>query len=275
MDVMCALHDSDEYGLLRWTLKDIATAIGAPIRILNELVTKGVLKGSDKVLVAPYIYVPRSGRKEGAPVTLVSTQDGPVWYSSRMVKDEYIRTIRGDSTRFGAAPDEAPKTPLGEANSDGSSTSSPSSSPPSGESEAPTLGSSPTKPPVFRPAPEESLTDRFPTANARRIERIQAWINAMNPSWKKRPSWTRMEQQELMGVLRFVDELTDTDWRKLRAYMHCEIPPKEEWQSLKLWQPDQRGQFVRTISDVLGHMDKWETACRRRNITIDLGGEQP
>lgn len=134
MDVMCLLHDSEEYGLLRWPLKDIASAASASMPNLRELVAKGVLKGNDKAVTLPFIYTPRSGRKEGEPVTLVSTQDGPVWYSSRMVKDEYIRTVRGENTRFGAnkddaddalkrAPKLAPKPPFG----DGSSSSSSSS----------------------------------------------------------------------------------------------------------------------------------------------------
>lgn len=99
LEVMCLLHDSEEYGLLRWPLKDIAQAVGAPIKLLNELIAKGVLKGGDKGFDA-FVYVPRSGRKDGAPVTLIQSGTECVWYSSRMVEDEYKRQNSGGVTRF-------------------------------------------------------------------------------------------------------------------------------------------------------------------------------
>ncbi|MGV3727749.1 hypothetical protein [Hydrogenophaga sp.] len=127
LDVMCLMHDQPEYGILRWPLKEIAQAVGAKPADLRGLVSKGVLKGSDTQLDEPNVYTPRSGRRDGEPVTLIPTQPGPIWYSSRMVKDEHVRTIRGESTRFGdesgEAPKHSPKTPFG----DGSSSSSSSS----------------------------------------------------------------------------------------------------------------------------------------------------
>lgn len=127
LDIMCLMHDQEEYGVLRWSLKEIAQAIGCPAALLNGLIAKGVLKGSEEALGEAFVYTPRSGRKDGEPVTLVPTQAGPIWYSSRMVKDEHVRTIRGESSRFsadnGGAPKSAPKTPFG----DGSSSSSSSS----------------------------------------------------------------------------------------------------------------------------------------------------
>lgn len=136
LDVICLMHDQTEYGVLRWPLKEIAQAVGCSLSMLRSLVTKGVLKGDDKRMEEPYVYIPRSGRRDGEPVTLLGTQDGPLWYSSRMVKDEYVRTIRGESTRFsdefGAAPKLSPKPPFG----DGSSSSSSSSSSTSVNTEA-------------------------------------------------------------------------------------------------------------------------------------------
>jgi len=140
---MCLLHDADDYGVLYWPLHDIASAAGAPKKLIKELVDKSVLKGSDKEITEPYIYIPRSGRKDGEPVTLIPVQPGPLWYSSRMVKDEYIRKARGQSSRFGEGNSEAslpsPIPPFGEGKgdtpktvpkpplSDGSSSSSSSS----------------------------------------------------------------------------------------------------------------------------------------------------
>ncbi len=126
VDVMCMLHDSDEYGVLRWPLKDIAQAAGASMAHVRELVEKAVLKGSDKRVDDAYVYTPRSGRKDGEPVILIPTQAGPIWYSSRMVKDEYVRTIRGESSRFGEhmgeAPKPAPKPPFGDGSTSASTT---------------------------------------------------------------------------------------------------------------------------------------------------------
>jgi hypothetical protein len=139
VDVLCLLHDQEEYGLVRWPLKEIAQAVNCTVAVLRGIVSKGILKGADaNEQVEPFIYVPRSGRKDGEPVTLVNAQVGPLWYSSRMVKDEYVRTIRGEMSRFGAgdgetpkaSPKSSPKGGFGEVSSDGSSASSSSSASP-------------------------------------------------------------------------------------------------------------------------------------------------
>lgn len=100
IEVMALMHDSDEYGTLRWQLDEIAQAVGAPPSFLRELATKGVLKGGDKQVPA-YRWAPSHGGKRGSEVVLVEEQPGPLWYSSRMVRDEYKRTKRGIGTRFG------------------------------------------------------------------------------------------------------------------------------------------------------------------------------
>lgn len=127
LEVMCLMHDQAEYGVLRWPLKEIVEAVKCKPADIRALVSKGVLKGSDDSLPEPFIYTPRSGRKDGEPVTLLDIQPGPIWYSSRMVKDEYVRTIRGGDTRFGEesgeSPKRSPKPPFG----DGASSSSSSS----------------------------------------------------------------------------------------------------------------------------------------------------
>ncbi len=96
IDVMCLLHDQAEYGVVRWPLKELAGAVGTTVRKLRNLIEKGVLKGCESgESVDPFIYVPRSGRKDGPPVTLIEAQCGPLWFSSRMVTDEYKRLVRG------------------------------------------------------------------------------------------------------------------------------------------------------------------------------------
>lgn len=116
MDVLCLLHDQEEYGVARWPLKELAQAVGSPVQKLQSLVSKKVLKGADDGQeCAPLIYIPRSGRKTGPAVTLIEQQPGPVWYSSRMVEDEYKRVLRGESgSAPKATPDTSPKGGLGE-----------------------------------------------------------------------------------------------------------------------------------------------------------------
>jgi hypothetical protein len=103
LDVLCLMHDQEEYGVLRWTLKEIAEAAHCKVSELKALQAKGVLKGADKGQTCnAYIYTPRSGRRDGAPVELIPSQTGPIWYSSRFVRDEYVRRNAGAATRFGA-----------------------------------------------------------------------------------------------------------------------------------------------------------------------------
>ena len=106
IEVMCLMHDSEEYGVLRWPLKDLAQAVNCRLQELRSLVAKDVLKGGDDQINA-LIYTPRHAGKDGEPVVLMAEQSGPVWYSSRMVRDEYLLKTRGASTRFGS-PDHTP-----------------------------------------------------------------------------------------------------------------------------------------------------------------------
>ena len=162
---MCLLHDSEEYGVLRWPLKEIAAAASCKLSDLKGLINKGVLKGGDDFLRQPFIYTPRSGRQDGTPVVLIGEQAGPLWYSSRMVRDEYVRTIRGDSSRFSGtpkpSPTESPKPPFG----DGSSPSA-SSAASQGEADRP-----PTRPKkvtfstwleTIKASGERAITDHRP-----------------------------------------------------------------------------------------------------------------
>lgn len=154
IDIMGTLHDSDEYGVVRWPLADLARAAGVSMKSARELATKGPLKGSDGAHEA-YVYTPRSGGRDGEPVTLIDAGDGPCWYSSRMVRDEWVRSRRGVATQFSAdnqppsrqpkpEPKATPKPPIGERQGDGPSTSSSSST------SKVTTPSSSLKPPIER-----------------------------------------------------------------------------------------------------------------------------
>lgn len=141
MDVLCILHDSDEYGVCRWPLSDLARAAGVPVKLLSELVGKDVLKGADGPHEA-YVYTPRHAGRDGDPVVLVPTSGGPCWYSSRLVRDEWVRQRRGGATRFGQdqsepiaapkptprqIPKSAPMPPIGSGLGHGSTSTSTSS----------------------------------------------------------------------------------------------------------------------------------------------------
>jgi hypothetical protein len=133
MDILCVLHDSDEYGICRWPLVELARAAGIPIKLAKELASKGVLKGADSGC-PPYVFTPRHAGKDGESVTLVQSSEQPCWYCSRFVRDEYLRQKRGQSTRFGTTnqpqeeePKATPKPPFGTRQGDGPSSSSSSS----------------------------------------------------------------------------------------------------------------------------------------------------
>lgn len=118
IEVICLLHDQGEYGIIRWPLKEIAQTINCALPKLKGIVAKGILKGVEAGFECePLIYVPRSGRRNGAPVELIAAQAGPIWYSSRMVIDEHKRIIRVDNGTH-AAPQPSPLPPKGETKDD-------------------------------------------------------------------------------------------------------------------------------------------------------------
>lgn len=125
MDILCVLHDGDEYGLVRWPLADLARAAGVALKLAQELVSKLVLKGADSGPVK-FAHTPRHAGKDGEPVVLVDGQ-GPIWFSSRMVTDEWRRKVSGGKTRFGDTklPTKIITTPrLGDDQGDGATASS-------------------------------------------------------------------------------------------------------------------------------------------------------
>jgi len=133
LEVLCLMHDAEEYGVLRWPLAEIAAAVGCRPADLRALQRKGVLKGADVgETVEAFVFVPRHANRDGTPETLIDRQPGPLWYSSRMVRDEHVRAKRGMGSRFGAQPMPEPKPPIGYGSSSSSSSSTSPISPPSG-----------------------------------------------------------------------------------------------------------------------------------------------
>ncbi|MCY1299183.1 DnaT DNA-binding domain protein [compost metagenome] len=77
-----------------------------------------MLYGTEKGQCEPLTYTPMSGRKPGPTVELLAAEQGPIWFSPRMVRDEYVRTHRGTSSRFGGGngddPGHSPKGGFGD-----------------------------------------------------------------------------------------------------------------------------------------------------------------
>jgi hypothetical protein len=101
IDILCSLHDGEEYGVARFPLKELADVAGVKLKSARELVDKGVLKGNDADVPA-FVHTPRHAGKSLPPVTLLEASAGPMWYSSRMVRDEWVRGRSGGATRFGS-----------------------------------------------------------------------------------------------------------------------------------------------------------------------------
>lgn len=128
LEVMCLMADSDEFGILRWPLADVANAVPCRIAELRPLVERDVMKGADAgAQCQALVYTPRHAGKDGAPVVLIPEQPGPIWFSSRMVRDAYVASIRGKGTRFGETPNSPPTRAIGDGPSSASSSASASS----------------------------------------------------------------------------------------------------------------------------------------------------
>lgn len=204
IDVLCVLHDSDEYGVARYPLRELANASSCPPALLRELVDKDVLKGADADgTVAAFVYVPRSGRKDGAPVTLIPEQSGPLWYSSRMVKDEHVRHVRGEGTRFGdedgpspkRGSKAAPKPPKGDGPSSSSSSSASAKEIAPAELAERSISTAPPPPAAFDGLNADALNGKAVVALAPGWELPEAWgLDAVALGWKPPEVLTEAEK---------------------------------------------------------------------------------
>jgi len=90
------MHDSDEYGILRWTLQEISNAIGCKIDDLQHLIKLDILKGTENP-VDKVSFSTSLAQKNRYPLFVILIDSyGPLFYSSRMVRDEYVRQKRAD-----------------------------------------------------------------------------------------------------------------------------------------------------------------------------------
>lgn len=99
IDLLCVLHDMDEYGVCRWPLKRLAAAARVSMKDIMELAENGVIKGSDSN-ADDFTFTPYHAGRHGQTVILLQANGAPLWYCSRFVEDEYKRSKRGEGSRF-------------------------------------------------------------------------------------------------------------------------------------------------------------------------------
>ena len=117
--------------------------------------------------------------------------------------------------------------------------------------------------------PPTEWADRMPTDTAKDFTQLQSRINALHPSWKARPHFSRIEQEELLSNSRIFFDLPDRDWALLACYIGARID--ETWLP-KFWQPDNRSTFIKSVTDVLSHADRWSQKCKKLGIPTGLEG---
>lgn len=228
LEVMCLMHDQPEYGVLRWPAQEIAEAVKCKLAELQALIRKGVMKGDDEQLDTPFVYVPRTGRKDGEPITLVPAQAGPIWYSSRMVKDEHVRIKRGENDGNGAPPKpppiSAPKPTIGEGIGPRASSSSSS---PSGK-ETSDLSVASARPPADQP--QLALVAKAPKGppDCPHLEVLALWAEVLPAlpqhlpeQWRgTRAAHLRARWRETAAAKRWTDKAEGlTYFRRLFAFV--------------------------------------------------------
>lgn len=110
VDIMCALHGSPEYGVRRWTLRELARSADVRWPLAKELADKGVLSGADEG-AGMFVFTPTHAGRAGMSVILVDAKGGPVWYYKQFVLEEHYRSVRGNASRFGGTPKVSPTEP--------------------------------------------------------------------------------------------------------------------------------------------------------------------
>lgn len=77
VDLLCMFHESDEYGVIRWPLTEIARSMHVDLGLLISLVGKGVLRGKERIstLDTPWISHMTSKGLLTAFSSLVSMED--------------------------------------------------------------------------------------------------------------------------------------------------------------------------------------------------------
>jgi hypothetical protein len=110
LEVMCLMQQSQERGVLRWPLVELAEAVKSPVSVLETLVLKGVMGGrsstslpNDELYACsqmPFVYTPRHSGRLGEPVILMDEVAGDVWFAPEMLIEEHKRRRQMQSSVF-------------------------------------------------------------------------------------------------------------------------------------------------------------------------------
>lgn len=103
---------------------------------------------------------------------------------------------------------------------------------------------------AFRALTGEEMTK----TSGQRMAELMAKINSCDPRWEKRPAFTRQEMEDLRNNLQYFDDLTEDSWQLARDYLDAAVPKEG-----RFWQPDSRGRFIQSISDVFIHAERWQS----------------
>jgi hypothetical protein len=139
-----------------------------------------------------------------------------------------------------------------------------------------------SSPTPSRPPPPKADDDgddwgeAYPTVIADRMGELQKRLNALNPSWAKRPHFSAKELQALSANAKAWLDVSDEDWALLTAFMFARIP--DEWRKdpRDFFQPDNRlGLIGIGPSSILSVADKWAKACKRHNVPTGIPNAVP
>lgn len=85
------------------------------------------------------------------------------------------------------------------------------------------------------------------------LEALKSKINALKPEWNKPARWGYAEEQHLFGgAAAQLEELTDDDWKLLKAYLGTPMPKGSNY-----WQPNGRSKLCESFADVWAGVQRW------------------
>ncbi|KAK6697286.1 hypothetical protein SNK04_014204 [Fusarium graminearum] len=98
VDVVDLLQGQEQRGVVRAPLRAIAEAVGAPLELVVELASAGVLCGSDDQ-GATFSWAATHAGMRGDPVKLVDVADGSCWYCPALVVDDHSRRMKSRASQ--------------------------------------------------------------------------------------------------------------------------------------------------------------------------------
>lgn len=90
----------------------------------------------------------------------------------------------------------------------------------------------------------------MPRQAAGSMLKLEERVRGLKSDWKL--PLTRAEQEDLMGCARAIQDLTDSDWAIIKAYLGARLP-----QGSPGWQPRSRAKFLQSAPDVWAHASEW------------------